>query len=386
MCIKATPVADHLPIWYTITRHSQLHSEFKKRQKMAAVARAKEGRKVGMHYYDDNDTGGTTTVHPTPCVPITPITTQAKQEAEGKSQPAKPKAANAAEDEDEEVDAARYRELRLAAVAAIKAKGGTPYPHKFATTCRIPEYVAKYQDSIEAGSVVETETVALAGRVWTKRASGAKLVFYDLHGDGAKVQIMADARHSELDGEGFGALHAASRRGDIVGVVGYPARTKKGELSVVPKHFEVLSPCLHQLPKGPTGITNQVYAITLLHTFWLSYTPTHYVHRTHHILVAHAYIMLITHAHTSSSSLTGNSVSSAVPRFDCQPSHSQDFRNPFCSRGWCAPLPGRTWVFGGTLCTVVTLHVYVLACARTCTYQCIPCAHTLLCIHVQHTA
>lgn len=28
-----------------------------------------------------------------------------------------------------------------------------------------------------------------------KRASGAKLVFYDLHGGGLKVQVMADARH-----------------------------------------------------------------------------------------------------------------------------------------------------------------------------------------------
>ncbi len=183
-----------------------------------------------------------------------PTRTQAKQDAKPQAA-AKPKAA---EDEEDDLDEARYREVRLATVAAIKAKGGNPYPHKFHTTCRIPEYITKYTDSIEAGTVLDTETVSLAGRLWTKRASGAKLVFYDVHGDGAKVQIMADARHSELDAEGFGALHAASRRGDIVGVVGHPARTKKGELSIVPVHFEVLSPCLHQLPKGPTGIKNQV--------------------------------------------------------------------------------------------------------------------------------
>jgi lysyl-tRNA synthetase class II len=33
-----------------------------------------------------------------------------------------------------------------------------------------------------------------AGRIHSKRASGAKLMFYDLHSEGAKVQIMADAR------------------------------------------------------------------------------------------------------------------------------------------------------------------------------------------------
>ena len=31
-----------------------------------------------------------------------------------------------------------------------------------------------------------------------KRASGAKLVFYDLHGGGFKVQVMADARYPLL--------------------------------------------------------------------------------------------------------------------------------------------------------------------------------------------
>lgn len=31
-----------------------------------------------------------------------------------------------------------------------------------------------------------------------KRTSGAKLVFYDLHGGGLKVQVMADARYLNL--------------------------------------------------------------------------------------------------------------------------------------------------------------------------------------------
>lgn len=31
-----------------------------------------------------------------------------------------------------------------------------------------------------------------------KRTSGAKLVFYDLHGGGLKVQVMADARYPKV--------------------------------------------------------------------------------------------------------------------------------------------------------------------------------------------
>lgn len=35
---------------------------------------------------------------------------------------------------------------------------------------------------------------AAAGRVNSKRASGSKLLFYDLRAEGCKLQVMADAR------------------------------------------------------------------------------------------------------------------------------------------------------------------------------------------------
>jgi lysyl-tRNA synthetase class 2 len=34
-----------------------------------------------------------------------------------------------------------------------------------------------------------------AGRVNSKRASGSKLLFYDLRAEGCKLQVMADARY-----------------------------------------------------------------------------------------------------------------------------------------------------------------------------------------------
>lgn len=33
------------------------------------------------------------------------------------------------------------------------------------------------------------------GRIHAKRPSGAKLIFYDLRGEGVKIQIMADQRY-----------------------------------------------------------------------------------------------------------------------------------------------------------------------------------------------
>ncbi len=51
----------------------------------------------------------------------------------------------------------------------------------------------------------------------------------------------------------FGRL----RRGDIVGVVGNPGKTKKGELSIMPTSLQLLSPCLHMLPHLHYGIKDK---------------------------------------------------------------------------------------------------------------------------------
>lgn len=41
---------------------------------------------------------------------------------------------------------------------------------------------------------LQEEVVSVAGRVVRKAASGAKLIFFDLRGEGAKIQVMCDAR------------------------------------------------------------------------------------------------------------------------------------------------------------------------------------------------
>lgn len=75
---------------------------------------------------------------------------------------------------------------------------------------------------------------SVAGRIHAIRESGAKLIFYDLRGEGVKLQVMANAKlyKSEPD---FETDTAKIRRGDIIGINGFPAKTKKGELSIVPK-------------------------------------------------------------------------------------------------------------------------------------------------------
>eukprot|EP00963_Diacronema_lutheri_P013166 scaffold2318_cov363-Pavlova_lutheri.AAC.4 len=167
-----------------------------------------------------------------------------------------PKKRQAEEEEEEEIDPTLYFEARLKQLAASKASGRNPYPHKFHVAQRIQEYVVEFQ-GLDAGEQRKDTNTTLAGRVATKRASGSKLIFYDLRGDGTKVQVMADARNFGMDEEAFGKLHASIKRGDIVGVSGYPGKSKRGELSIFPTHMEVLSPCLRMPPSAKVGLKDK---------------------------------------------------------------------------------------------------------------------------------
>ena len=133
-----------------------------------------------------------------------------------------------------------------------------PYPHKFNVTTSISNYIKQYGgDGIVApGSKLEGEIVSVAGRIHNMRSSGTKLHFYDLHGEGQKIQIMAQLQDAE-DKDGFAEIHDVFRRGDVVGVTGTPSRTKKGELSISPKSIQLLAPNLHQLPTAHFGLKDQ---------------------------------------------------------------------------------------------------------------------------------
>ncbi|KAJ2964822.1 hypothetical protein NQZ79_g389 [Umbelopsis isabellina] len=155
-----------------------------------------------------------------------------------------------AEEGEEELSPNQYFEIRSKAINKLRSsQEPNPYPHKFHVDISLPEFIEKYNYLKDEESLTDV-TVQLAGRIHNKRASGAKLRFYDLHGEGVKIQVMASASDSESD---FVALHDLLRRGDIVGIRGYPSRTKRGELSIRPKDITLLSPCLRMLPKANYG-------------------------------------------------------------------------------------------------------------------------------------
>ncbi|EAT33042.1 AAEL014702-PA [Aedes aegypti] len=168
---------------------------------------------------------------------------------------AKPKAE--AKVNEEEISPNEYFKLRSTAVAELKKTEGThPYPHKFHVSCSLESFIEKYDQQTKDGDMLEQESLSVAGRIHAIRESGGKLIFYDLRGEGVKLQVMANAKLYESEAA-FLEDTSRLRRGDIVGVQGYPGKTKKGELSVIPRKLKLLSPCLHMLPHLHYGLKDK---------------------------------------------------------------------------------------------------------------------------------
>ncbi|CAI5442465.1 unnamed protein product [Caenorhabditis angaria] len=151
-------------------------------------------------------------------------------------------------------DPQEYFNMRVRMIESRRAAGDNPFPHKFNVTISLTEFIEKYS-SLEKEQV-SNDIVSVAGRIFSKRESGSKLVFYDIHGEGTRLQIMANAR-VHTGSVDFVELHDRIKRGDIVGFTGQPTRTKTGELSLLPSEVVQLTPCLHMLPHTHYGIKDK---------------------------------------------------------------------------------------------------------------------------------
>lgn len=160
-------------------------------------------------------------------------------------------------DELANVNPAQYFELRSAQVQDLR-KERAAYPHKFHVSSEFEEIRSKY-GHLEKGQSLPEDKVTIAGRIMVKRESGSKLKFYSLQSNGINLQVMAQAQDADGD---FKEMHDLLRRGDIIGVEGYPARTNpqkggEGELSIFATKVILLTPCLHMLPTEHYGFKDQ---------------------------------------------------------------------------------------------------------------------------------
>ncbi|KAJ6652491.1 hypothetical protein lerEdw1_011461 [Lerista edwardsae] len=181
----------------------------------------------------------------------------AEKEAKQKEQSLKAAPAQDPEcvpDEDS-LDPNQYYKIRTQAIQQLKGTSEDPYPHKFHVDLSLTDFIEKYSH-LQAGDHLTDITVRVAGRIHAKRASGGKLIFYDLRGEGVKLQVMANSRNYKSEVE-YQRINNKLRRGDSIGVQGNPGKTKKGELSIIPYEMTLLSPCLHMLPHLHFGLKDK---------------------------------------------------------------------------------------------------------------------------------
>ena len=67
-----------------------------------------------------------------------------------------------------------------------------PYPHKFHAKYNIKEFIEMFSEKCAQGEFLE-EKVSVAGRVTNIRNQGKNLAFYDIVGEGCKLQVMCNA-------------------------------------------------------------------------------------------------------------------------------------------------------------------------------------------------
>ncbi|MDQ1502275.1 MAG: lysyl-tRNA synthetase, class [Actinomycetota bacterium] len=139
---------------------------------------------------------------------------------------------------------------RLGVVDAIRAGGGDPYPVRFDRDRTAAELHAEF-DALEPGS--ETGVmVRVAGRLLLIRRQG-KLVFATLRDGTAAIQLFVS--QGEVGEEGL-AEFARLDLGDWVGVDGEVMTTRRGELSVKVRSFQLLAKSLRPLPDKWHGLSD----------------------------------------------------------------------------------------------------------------------------------
>ncbi len=145
-----------------------------------------------------------------------------------------------------------FIKVRLDKLKAMKEKGINPYPSAaFDVTHHSAELLEKYKD-LQPGEHKEEVKVSIAGRLMTIRDMGKSSFAHVMDGQG-KIQI-----YVKKDGVGEKSyeIFKLLDLGDIIGVKGFPFKTKTGEASIHVESFQVLSKSLHPLPEKWHGLTD----------------------------------------------------------------------------------------------------------------------------------
>ena len=118
-------------------------------------------------------------------------------------------------------------QARLDKLENIKKSGANPFPNQF----------EKKQTLVEAKNQKQGAKIKTAGRIMSIRVMG-KIVFCHLEDSSGQLQIVLNTQ--ELGQKDFDFFTAHFDVGDFLGVAGEIFTTKKGEISVLVKKYQLL--------------------------------------------------------------------------------------------------------------------------------------------------
>jgi lysyl-tRNA synthetase class 2 len=135
----------------------------------------------------------------------------------------------------------------------VVGSGRLAYPYRFPDVVPTAT-VAAAAGALAPGADDVTRTFAVAGRLGPIRQHG-KSAFLDLHDRDGAIQLFA--RVDELGEAGYQGMLDELDPGDIVGVVGHPVRTKRGEPSLRVTRVELLAKALRPPPEKWHGLQDE---------------------------------------------------------------------------------------------------------------------------------
>jgi len=143
-----------------------------------------------------------------------------------------------------------------------------PFPHYFETNYHLRNFEKDF-GYLKNDESVQDKTLSLIGRIILKRTSSKKLHFYTIESDGKELQVLVTENYYQ--GSNFYDITQIISRGDIIGINGFPHRSKRGELSIIPTNLTLLSPCLKLLPKSIEGkeVLNKESRFRNRHLDWM---------------------------------------------------------------------------------------------------------------------
>lgn len=135
-------------------------------------------------------------------------------------------------------------------MTTLKKYNIDPYPYNFDVNCANFSHInTKCKDMIN-GTFDESDILSLSGRIINKRDMRS-IIFIKIKNNDEFIQVIINKKCYKGD---FNTTSKILNRGDIIGCVGCPGKSKTGQLSILSHEITLLSPCLKMLPTDFSGV------------------------------------------------------------------------------------------------------------------------------------